>query len=1137
MNKSGQKVAATQGKEHSSCIKLAAAGKLVGMDADQCIVADSKSKVGKAEGKTSDTQASKCAFPFPPYGYTSASTVNTAAKGEELSLLEDIFSFPLDPIIATSNPAAACQSAVSKTYEKFAATYVKEYNGCKKSGFKDGIISGATQMEACMGQDLKGKIGKASQKILDGLAKKCVGVDLATAFPGDCVGEAGNNNTFAACVERATVCRMCLAINEMDAIARGCDDLDDGLLNATCRQCGNGATEAPEECDDSGESATCDADCTNASCGDGTVNATAGETCDDADASDNDMCPTTCLEATCGDGFLCNEGGCTTGPSGGVEQCDDGGANSDVTPDACRTTCRPAYCGDGVVDTGEQCDTAGQSATCDANCTLPVCGDGTLNAAAGEGCDDGNLNDDDSCPSTCQPATCGDGFLCTAPGCTTGPTGGAEQCDDAGANSDVTPDACRTDCANPGCGDNVTDTGEQCDTGGNSVTCDGNCTLPLCGDGTFNPAAGEGCDDGNVNDNDPCPSTCQPATCGDGFLCSSGGCTTGPTGGAEQCDDNGANSNVTPDACRTNCENPGCGDGVIDTGEQCDTSGQSAGCDSNCTFAVCGDGTLNTAAGEQCDGGGETVSCDVDCTTRVCGDGYVNVVAGEECDDGNLTPGDGCNATCLCGPGSGEIGCQDALCPNRGKLVLYAGTTGVACANNGDCDAGTCDTGLGVCKTATELDTGWTGLAHDSDTNDQVVTIGRLLCEGPFDGMSAEPCGQCEVLGLSADTGDCRCANDNRVQCDVPFGNDADDCGGGACNCYFGPPLPLSSANTPACVVNRFANDVSGTVNVDLGSGTIAANLASVVYLGINVLAPCPACGGTCTAPAGSIGDPCANDLDCDSSFDAGDGVCGNYDPVPGDGNRDGTCWEGEDAGLPCDIGFFNGSFPAPGGNGAGLSLDCFPSSGLNVSGTGLKISLEQTTGVASLPVAAVPCGFNGQNPVPLCPCGECSNDITVPCTSNSDCVSPGVCQKSGNGKPRPNQCVDEICTNMGGGEGACLANPPLGFCDGIVRNDNNGFLSCNNNGDCAVLGTLAGNCTLTSTKECFVDPIVAVGTADPETPVGAAAFCIARTSNAGINDVAGLPGPGRIKNAAGASTFCASNNAVQYTPGVGGCP
>jgi len=58
-------------------------------------------------------------------------------------------------------------------------------------------------------------------------------------------------------------------------------------------------------------------------------------------------------------------------------------------------------CGNGVLNAGEQCDTAGQSATCDANCTTPFCGDGTLNTAAGEECDDHNLSDGDGCSSTC----------------------------------------------------------------------------------------------------------------------------------------------------------------------------------------------------------------------------------------------------------------------------------------------------------------------------------------------------------------------------------------------------------------------------------------------------------------------------------------------------------------------------------------------------------------------------------------------------------------------------------------------------------------------------------------------------------------------------------------------------------------
>jgi hypothetical protein len=45
-------------------------------------------------------------------------------------------------------------------------------------------------------------------------------------------------------------------------------------------------------------------------------------------------------------------------------------------------------CGDGLVDMGEECDDAGESATCDADCSVAQCGDGTSNSTAGESCDD-----------------------------------------------------------------------------------------------------------------------------------------------------------------------------------------------------------------------------------------------------------------------------------------------------------------------------------------------------------------------------------------------------------------------------------------------------------------------------------------------------------------------------------------------------------------------------------------------------------------------------------------------------------------------------------------------------------------------------------------------------------------------------
>jgi len=48
---------------------------------------------------------------------------------------------------------------------------------------------------------------------------------------------------------------------------------------------------------------------------------------------------------------------------------------------------KPAVCGDGVVAGDEECDDGAESATCNADCTLPVCGDGIVNQLAGEECE------------------------------------------------------------------------------------------------------------------------------------------------------------------------------------------------------------------------------------------------------------------------------------------------------------------------------------------------------------------------------------------------------------------------------------------------------------------------------------------------------------------------------------------------------------------------------------------------------------------------------------------------------------------------------------------------------------------------------------------------------------------------------
>jgi len=273
----------------------------------------------------------------------------------------------------------------------------------------------------------------------------------------------------------------------------------------------------------------------------------------------------------------------------------------------------------------------------------------------------------------------------------------------------------------------------------------------------------------------------------------------------------------------------------------------------------------------------------------------------------------------------------------------------------------------------------------------------------------------------------------------------------------------------------------------------------------------------------------CFFDSDCDTSFQAGDGACGGFDNIVNDGVKNGSCHLGRNDGAACDIDAVNQSFPAPGGGGH--SLDCFPTAGKNVSGAGLIIQPQQTTGTSMLE-SHIPCGFGTPEPF-LCPCGLCSLDTTIPCNSDTDCGASGVCQKQTSFKPLPNAC-DNTCTDVGGGEGQCDSPTDLG-CDAILKANGELFIGCTSNADCdpASIGLAAGNCTLSKKRECFLPTIVGVGDPDPQFPIGAATFCIAPTSNDGINSTAGLPGPGRLVNQ-GIVQFNCTNGA--YQAGVG-CP
>ena len=275
-------------------------------------------------------------------------------------------------------------------------------------------------------------------------------------------------------------------------------------------------------------------------------------------------------------------------------------------------------------------------------------------------CDDGNQLAGDGCSPNCQyEESCRNGIL-DASG---GPANPPELCDDGDT---IDTDECRNNCqAGFGCGNGFVDNDgpggpsidEECDNGStnDNAVCDGDCTIPVCGDNRFNTAAGEACDPGTVGVNvASCNSDCTVPACGDGKR-NPAFTPTGATG-PEQCDD----MNTTAgDGCSATCQIETCGNGVTEmiNGEQCDDGNlvDTDACRNTCQFPRCGDGIAS--ASETCDTNGNSQTCNLDCSAPACGDGKLNpsftptgAPGPEQCDDTNTTSGDGCSNRCQVEP-------------------------------------------------------------------------------------------------------------------------------------------------------------------------------------------------------------------------------------------------------------------------------------------------------------------------------------------------------------------------------------------------------------------------------------------------------------------------------------------------------
>src|SRR3990172_2470266 len=128
-----------------------------------------------------------------------------------------------------------------------------------------------------------------------------------------------------------------------------------------------------------------------------------------------------------------------------------------------------------------------------------------------------------------------------------------------------------------------------------------------------------------------------------------------------------------------------------------------------------------------------------------------------------------------------------------------------------------------------DLDTGWTGIAHNSVAVEQST--------------------------VSTDLNDC-----DDGECSVD--------GTALVGTTFGSPLPLSSGGVPVCVTNTFRAPVTGTYNCELGCGESDVKLTSSVFLVSLIEKPCPLCVGDPTPNDGQKGGRCdsgpAQNAPCD---------------------------------------------------------------------------------------------------------------------------------------------------------------------------------------------------------------------------------------------------------------------------------
>ena len=230
LDAAGARVAAVGAAAATRCVRDACRNKLAtGQTVDQCLAADPGGALGRAKQRTVAIAARKCKV-APPFGPQNAQEVNDAFAA--LLRLQAVFGPRLADVLqttATDRATATCQIAIAKGLALVSLVQVAEYNRCAKFALRHNAMS-ALPLQLCVKDT--GRLARARNSAQALVSRRCAGVALATAAPGECA--TATPADFFGCVDQQAYCGACNALDAADHVGKSCHQFTDGIATPYC---------------------------------------------------------------------------------------------------------------------------------------------------------------------------------------------------------------------------------------------------------------------------------------------------------------------------------------------------------------------------------------------------------------------------------------------------------------------------------------------------------------------------------------------------------------------------------------------------------------------------------------------------------------------------------------------------------------------------------------------------------------------------------------------------------------------------------------------------------------------------------------------------------------------------------------